>query len=170
MPEDWAATGELHYPDATGQYPKVISKALEGMTHAGIAVVAKDTGRVYLQQRRFTHPKKAGIWEFPAGTLDPNENLFEGAKREWEEEVNLTLPKGELIDSWIVDHFIGFVWLIENQDAIPSTHRPHNPEVSGNVLWIDPSEALSLENLREELKSFDWDRLKINSKQTVDVQ
>ncbi len=51
---------------------------------ATVAVVTNDSGQILLIQE--AKPKCRGKWFFPAGKMEPDETMLEGAKREiWEE-------------------------------------------------------------------------------------
>lgn len=65
-----------------------------GITHAGIALQAQDTGRVLMLQRAQTpDDPNSGLWEFPGGSLEPGEDPYEGASREFGEEVGVAVPE-----------------------------------------------------------------------------
>ena len=63
--------------------------APEGVTHAGLALQALDTGRVLMVQRAIdaADDPAAGKWEFPGGGIDPGEDPLAAAQREFAEEV-----------------------------------------------------------------------------------
>src|SRR6478735_1754747 len=98
----------------------------EGVTHAGIAVVAADTGRVLMAQRApdpNDHPAVAETWEFPGGSLEEGEEPLAAALREFKEETGLrhSVPVGEVVDGWRAGpsgepnetgHYQGFVYAI----------------------------------------------------------
>lgn len=76
-----------------------------GVTHAGIAMVAADTGRVLLAQRAYDATDDEDVaetWEFPGGGLGEGEHPWAGALREFGEEVGPP-PEGEVIDGWRSD-------------------------------------------------------------------
>lgn len=65
------------------------------ITHAGVALQAQDTGRVLMLQRSLQDEEdpNAGLWEFPGGGIDGNEDPYEGACREFGEEVGVPVPE-----------------------------------------------------------------------------
>src|SRR6478735_5710373 len=89
-----------------------------GVTHAGLAILAADTGRVLLAQRAADEtddPEVAETWEWPGGHIDGDEQPYEAALREYSEEVALPLPEGEVINGWRAgpeDNYQGFVYLV----------------------------------------------------------
>lgn len=66
----------------------------DGIGFSGIALQAQDTGRVLLLQRSLADEAdpNAGLWEFPGGALEPGEDPYEGACREFGEEVGVPVP------------------------------------------------------------------------------
>jgi 8-oxo-dGTP pyrophosphatase MutT (NUDIX family) len=135
---------------------------------AGIAVVAKDSGRVVMIQRDNDDPEKksSGKWEFPGGRLDDGEDPWDAAKREWEEETGISLPKGERSNQWTYKDYVGFVYVIPKEDALtlnpdkaardvidPDHPRDEQGEV---VAWWEPKDAEGNEAMRKEFKKFDW--------------
>lgn len=134
-----------------------------GPAAAGIAVRARDTGRVLMLQRGLGgDDPAAGTWEFPGGCLEAGEAPSGAAKREWQEEVGCLLPEGEQTGSWDSSNgvYAGFVWTIPSEDAIridDPRDRVINPDDPGRdhieaIAWWDP-EHLAAGNpaLRREL-------------------
>lgn len=71
------------------------------------AVVFNASGEVVLIQeaKKNCH----GHWYYPAGRLEPNETLVEGAKREFEEETGLTFEPTTLVH--VESHLIAGYWM-----------------------------------------------------------
>ena len=114
---DAGATGDLDLIKAA------VSAPLSTVpTKAGIAVRAKDTGRVFMRQRSLDHDHNAGKWEFPGGRSEGKETPPETAAREWLEEIGVGIPDGELVDRWISPDgsYAGFVWEIPSESALPA--------------------------------------------------
>jgi len=70
----------------------------EVVRHQGsvAALPVHDDGRIVLV-RQYRYPVDEGVWELPAGRLDPGEAPAEGAGRELEEEVGLQAGSIELM-------------------------------------------------------------------------
>jgi 8-oxo-dGTP pyrophosphatase MutT (NUDIX family) len=133
----------------------------EGVTVAGLAIVAADTGRVLLAQRTYDEtddPEVQESWEFPGGHLNPGEDPFVAASREFDEELEVPLPPGEVVDGWRGGddgHYQGFVYLTPT--VIDFASWSSTEEVQ-NVGWYSREEAMALDNLRPEVReSAAWD-------------
>lgn len=129
-------------------------------TVAGIAVKAEDTGRVFLVQREGDNHNEqaAGRWEWPGGHLEDGEDPFDGAKREWEEEVGCKLPKGTLAGHWDSSdgRYRCFVWVISHEsDLEPDVDRD---EVESGAWW-NLADLPGNSAVRAEVNSSDWDLL-----------
>lgn len=132
----------------------------EGVTHAGLCIVAIDTGFVLLAQRAFDamdDPEVRETWEFPGGSLEPGENPFIGAAREFEEEMGLPLPSGDVVNGWRAPNGIyqGFVY------AIPTAFDRNDWAPTGEVQaysWVPPLPGKIGRDmkLRPEMSNFDW--------------
>jgi 8-oxo-dGTP pyrophosphatase MutT (NUDIX family) len=136
--------------------------ASEGTVAAGLAVIAKDTGRILLLQRALDETDPAsGKFEFPGGHLEPGETPFDAAKREWEEETGLTLPKGKEAGWYKRGIYEAFFYLIdkESQLEINPAHvdrevsNPDDPkgEWKETAIWFDVSGMVGNKTIRQEL-------------------
>lgn len=132
----------------------------EGVTHAGLAIVAADTGRVLLAQRTFDEtdaPDVAETYEFPGGGLSQGEEPIAGAIREFTEEIGLDLPEGEVVGGWRSGSgmYQGFVYAVpaefDAEVALPTD------EVQA-VGWFD-AETIGTVALRPEMAETDWDMI-----------
>jgi 8-oxo-dGTP pyrophosphatase MutT (NUDIX family)/GNAT superfamily N-acetyltransferase len=141
-----------------------------GITVAGLAVVARDTGRVLMLQRLLDGKDPAGgTWEWPGGHIGQDESPIEGAIREWKEEVGQHLPEGHVGGSWdSKGMYQGFVYVIPSEDDIevysgkrpvtnPDDPKGDNPEA---VAWWDPKDLPDMPALRPECKTTDWSLFK----------
>lgn len=142
------------------------TEGYEGVTHAGLAIVAADSGRVLLTQRAMDETDDESVretWEFPGGHLEPGEEPFAGAQREFEEETGGNLPEGEVINGWRAGdnpetgHYQGFVYRIEYE--LPTDEWEPTTEVQA-VGWFDSAGVQELENsgkMRPEIvATMDW--------------
>jgi 8-oxo-dGTP pyrophosphatase MutT (NUDIX family) len=132
---------------------------------AGIAVRAKNTRRVLMIQRSTSDPKDpaAGKWEFPGGKLEDGEHPYDGARREWQEEMGLRLPKGEHAGQWRSGIYHGFVHQVPNEDSVklnldPEDRRVLNPDDPDGddvevAAWWHPDDMKRSPAIRDELRA-----------------
>lgn len=134
----------------------------EGVTHAGLAVRAADTGRVLLAQRAKDETDDEAVretWEWPGGTIDGDEDPQAAAFREFSEEVALPLPPGEVVGGYRAgpeDNYQGFVYLIDAEFGLDD-FAP-NPETQA-VAWYSQDDIEAEPNLRPEMAGTDWDMI-----------
>ena len=124
-----------------------------GVTVAGAAVKASDTGRVLMIQR-YLDPDDpaAGRWEFPGGHLDPDETPQAAAIREWEEETGLDFPAdAKLSATWVTPdgNYAGHVFKVPTESAIPI--NTGDGEDGETLAWFDPAHLDGFPALRQEL-------------------
>lgn len=132
----------------------------EGVTHAGLAVVAGDTARVLLTQRAFDasdDPEVQESWEIPGGALNEGEDPQAAAFREFTEETGWPVPDGQarVVDGWRggpEGNYQGFVLLTPEQTDL--TGFTPNDEVQA-VGWFSQEEAGALK-LRPEFAKGPW--------------
>jgi 8-oxo-dGTP pyrophosphatase MutT (NUDIX family) len=138
-----------------------LRKAAGELVAAGLAVVARDTGRVLMLQRALdpTDPA-AGTWEFPGGHIEPGEYALEAAQREWSEEVGAILPDGLVTGDWASPDgiYAGYVWTIDCEAEVPprSGHGTLNPDDPDGdcvetIAWFDPIDLVGNPAVRPEL-------------------
>ena len=113
-------------------------------------VLKKDNKYLLVQEAQ---EKCRGKWNIPAGHLDPNETIFDGAKREIFEEsgFNVELTGISIISNRVLpdNEFIGVLF---------------STEIIGGEIRIDPREILDIKwftydeilNMRDELRSEDF--------------
>ena len=113
-------------------------------------IVKKDNKYLLVQEAQ---EKCRGKWNIPAGHLDPNETIFEGAKREIFEEcgykVNLTgvayIGNKVLVD----DEFVAFVFTTE----IIGGEINYDTNEILDVKWFTYDEII---NMHDELRAYNW--------------
>lgn len=138
-------------------------------TAGGIAVRARDTGRILMLQRSIADPDdpNRGTWEFPGGNLEHDEQPFDGARREWEEETGVPLPAGEHAGIWRHGVYEGHIWVVPHEtDLHLNADRENRPvgnpdDPDGDdietVAWLSPGEAQAMPKLRNEVRAgTDW--------------
>lgn len=188
----WAVRREDQYALAmrTGS---VIVEAISGVrtfadglaepTHAGIAVIARDSGRVLMIQREWDEedaPEVRGTWEFPGGGIEDGETPQEAAWREFCEETGLPMPEGQIVNGWRSPDGVyqGFVFatpveadafeeLNPDVDAA-DTVNPDNPErIHPDVTaWFTVEQLRDLgPALRPEVAKMDWSVLDLSAKE-----
>lgn len=129
---------------------------------AGIAVRAADTGRILMLQRAFDEDDGAGgRWEFPGGCLEPGEEAFEAARREWAEETGCPVPAGELTGIWGSSNgkYRGFVLTVPSEDAVDilgardAVENPDDPDgdLVEALAWWEPKLLRDNPAVRDEL-------------------
>jgi len=150
---------------------------MDAVTHAGIAVVARDTQRLLLIQRAWdeTDPEDVrGTWEFPGGSLEDDEDPQAGAWREFCEETGCPQPEGEVVNGWSSEGrngnlYQGFVYSVPsereafaeiNPDAdAADTVNPDDPERTNPDItaWFTVEQLRGLgAALRPEVAQMDW--------------
>ena len=111
---------------------------------AGILIVARDTGRVLLEQRS---AENGGNWCIPAGTLEPGEAPLEGAVREFREELGLE-PVGTLSgESVTSDGTTVFTFVVEQESDVDLSRVDPTAlegDVAAAVAWWAVSDAVAM--------------------------
>ena len=137
---------------------------------AGLAVRAKDTGRILMLQRYLDDGDPAGgTWEFPGGRLDDGEHPIDAAEREWQEETGCELPAGDITGRWVSKDGVyhGFVMEVAHETDVPIHHgrepgsNPDDPDGDEveSLAWWEPKQIRHSSVLRDELVN-DWKRVK----------
>lgn len=138
---------------------------------AGIAVRAKDTGRVLMLQRANDKSDPAsGTWEFPGGRLNDGEHPYNGAKREWQEEMGTRLPRGDHAGEWQSGVYNGFIHDVPSESSVKLNLDSDNRNVSNHddpdgdnaevAAWFHPHQLRRMSSLRSELReSRPWNRV-----------
>lgn len=130
---------------------------------AGLAVKAKDTGRVLCLQRAISEKDAAaGMWEFPGGHIDPGETALDAAEREFREETGASLPRGRVVNMWQSGVYKGYVYEIDREAQVkinrPRGQRkvlnPDDPDQDNieTVAWWSPEQLKGNPVFRSELR------------------
>ncbi len=145
--------------------PRTLVGKADPVKAAGIAVRAADTGRVLMLQRSTAQGRdpNAGTWEFPGGRLNDGEHPRDAAKREWQEEMGVRLPRGKHAGSWRSGVYQGFVHEVANEDAVKlnvdgEDRRVRNPDDPDGdnaevAAWWHPKHLRYMRALRPELRA-----------------
>lgn len=137
---------------------------------AGLAVIASDTGRILMLQRALSEEDPAsGKWEFPGGTLNPDESPFDASLREWSEETGLNLPLNAKIQGdWIAPNgrYQLFIYRIPAESDIElnldheDRHVSNPDDPDGDevevIAWWSLEDLPTNPALRDEVKNTDW--------------
>lgn len=132
-----------------------------GIVAAGLAVRAKDSGRVLMQQRAVdgSDDPAAGMFEFPGGCVEDGETPHDAAVREWQEETGLVLPEGRAAGQWDSSNGVyqGFVHEIDNESDLPDVRLINNPDDPDgdhrdSSQWVHPHAIPQLSACRPELR------------------
>jgi 8-oxo-dGTP pyrophosphatase MutT (NUDIX family) len=137
-----------------------------GVTHAGIALVALDSGRVFLTKRADDPedaPDVRETWEFPGGGLKQDEHPFAGAVRETIEETGWGIPDDSTVDGgWRSDDGVYQGFRVTTAAEFPTEGWTKTTEVC-DIGWFDRAAVQSLSEigaLRPEVRDqTDWDMI-----------
>ncbi len=111
------------------------------------AVRRNDEGRVWLCKRNSDgkHAGLAGMWEYPGGKVEPDEQLHDALVRELNEEFSVgDIKIGEVLDSIEARYgeTVYRVTFFEVSMTEPDEHPTHT-----EVRWMTPAEACSVDHL-----------------------
>jgi 8-oxo-dGTP pyrophosphatase MutT (NUDIX family) len=118
---------------------------------AGLAVVARDSGRALMLRRADT-----GAWEFPGGHIDHGETPRRAARREWAEETGLVLPSGEDSRGWEGTNgvYAGYVHSVAHEFPLNGRDMSANPDGDDfeELAWVHPRD-IAARAVRNELRT-----------------
>lgn len=145
--------------------PAHADKSHTGPVAAGIALHAKDTGRVLMLQRHVDDKDPAaGKWEFPGGCLEDDELPLDAAAREWREETGMNLPDGvEFMGSWESHDGVyhGYALCTEREadldihndrGEVPNPDDPDGDHTEA-LAWWDPADIAGNPAVRDEVRA-----------------
>lgn len=78
-----------------------------GIDYIGVgvgALIINGQGQLFLSKRGPLAKNERGLWEFPGGSVEFGETLEHALKREMQEEYDIEIEVGELLD--VVDHIL----------------------------------------------------------------
>jgi len=116
-------------------------KAAKDYVHVAVAVIINQNNEVLLALRP-DHVHQGGLWEFPGGKLEVNENVYDALLRESKEELGIQIEQAEqylkiqhdysdksvLLDVWKVNQFSGVPHGMEGQAIKWHPVRDLNPK------------------------------------------
>lgn len=113
-------------------------------------VIEKD-GKFLLVQE--AQEKCRGKWNILAGHLDPNENIFDGAKREVFEETGCKVELKSVLQiaNKVLENDI-WISVVFSTDLLEENITYDNSEIL-DAKWFSYEELL---NMKDELRSYDW--------------
>jgi len=96
--------------------------------HVAVGVIKNSRGEILIAKRA-ADAHQGGLWEFPGGKVEQGETVLDALKREFKEEVNITIESAEplmkiehnygdkivLLDIWRCEHFLGEAKGLEGQ-------------------------------------------------------
>jgi len=142
--------------------PKLLKESVQTVA-SGLALIARDTGRVLMIQRaNDPADHAAGFWEFPGGHIEDGETPLQAAIREWEEEVGVKLPDGLDSESdWSTGVYMGHVAFIDSESDLEintdskEVLNPDDPDGDGVEVaaWWDIDHIMGSKNIRPELRA-----------------
>lgn len=157
VPEQDGPWMETHsYQIHQGDHPA--NKDAVRLAAAGVAVRAKDTGRVLMIQRALGDDEDdaGGKWELPGGRLEEGETPFDAAAREWCEETGLEFPDGEVVGTWLSPNGVyrGYAWLTDHEQDVDHLGE-REPDPDGDhmeaLAWWDLEQLKNNPAVRQEL-------------------
>jgi 8-oxo-dGTP pyrophosphatase MutT (NUDIX family) len=150
------------YDDHEAVFPLVADTGpATGPKAAGLAVKAADTGRTLMLQRGLSDDDPAaGDWEFPGGGIEPGENPYDAARREWAEETGMPVPEnGQLTGGWTSPDGVyqGHVLTVpsefdptDGRDQVTNPDDPDGDQVE-SIAWWEPADLVDNPAVRTEL-------------------
>src|SRR6266568_3472604 len=138
---------------------------MAGKRSAGILVFRRTNGQVEVLIAHMGGPlwarRDAGAWSIPKGEYEPDETAEAAARREFQEELGLPVPAGELVELGSVTQSSGKVvtaWALEGDLdpglVVPGTFEMEWPKGSGvrrEFPEIDRAAWFDLAAAREKL-------------------
>lgn len=116
---------------------------MTGKRSAGILLFRRENGTQVLLGHMggpFWLRRDAGAWSVPKGEYEPDEEPEAAARREFEEELGLAVPAGDLLELGTVRQSGGkvvTVWAVEGEidldQVVPGTFHLEWPKGSGRI-------------------------------------
>lgn len=150
----------IHIQEVAGSNPTLPTKIMKAHS-AGLIVYRIKDGRPEVLLAHMGTPwwakKDIGAWTIPKGLVEENEAPFEAAKREFQEELSLTLPEGnfvelgdieqhnrKIVSAWAIEADPDISWIKSNTTTIEwpprSGQQQEFPEID-RAAWFGLAEA-----------------------------
>lgn len=109
----------------------------------GLGVIIRDQdGKILIMKRLGSH---APVYSIPGGSLERGETFEQGAIREMDEELGITIKKPKVIavtnnlETYQAEglHFISIILLAQSFTGEPAIMEPDKCE---ELLWVDPTQ------------------------------
>lgn len=120
-------------------------------------VVIEGDGKILLVQE--AKPIAKGLWNIPAGHLEPHEDIFEAAKREASEETGVKIELDNFLGAYYnVRENVTIIRIVFIGHIISGKPRPKEGEILA-VKWFTPDEILAmpsekLRGIREVIEDY----------------
>ena len=98
-----------------------------------VAGIARRGETVLLAQRP-THKMLGGLWEFPGGKVEPGEDLTAALRREWREELGLTIEPGPELG--VFRHAYSHFRITLHALMVRAWHGEPQPLQAAAVRWV----------------------------------
>ena len=133
--------------------------AMEIVRHRGSVVLIPQPspGEVVLI-RQYRHVIGAWIWELPAGTLDPGEDIETGARRECEEEIGLAPGRVTRLGAWyptpgFCDELMTFFRCEDLRPPSGHAHQDEDEQIEPRTFTLDEARALMASGQVRDMKT-----------------
>ncbi len=141
------------------QLPGKPVTAMEIIRHRGsVVLIPQPSPTEVVLIRQYRHVISDWIWELPAGTLDPNEALEDGARRECEEEINLRPGRVTRLGAWyptpgFCDELMTFYRCEDLQPPSGHAHADEDEQIEPRVFTLAEAAALIASGQVRDMKT-----------------
>lgn len=109
----------------------------KNVVHVAVAVIANKTGDILIQKRaEDTH--QGGLWEFPGGKLEKNEDVVDALKREIQEELGITVKASRPLIK--ITHHYGDRSVLLDVRRVGDWLGEPKPLEGQPLAWVRPSQ------------------------------